>query len=256
MDKIRFKGINLIFSKERWICLTPLHDISQVGFDGDPEHGLNKNIKKIGEMPERKKHNLTSYFLCFQISHFSFHYAYAPLEGTMQSCFHTVCYAGSHLQLLLWELYRFSLSPVRSHSVSMSDCRKLHTHPWSRSVPAPHVIRSYLILPGDQEQSVHSCPVASGSCRGFLCHPVTSTEGNFWAAPQPYSVFCQILELERKLQDLQIQEKGLCRITNDNIPVCVSAPAASRSEWSDSPRKHKVSWRKVFSRPISSDWIR
>ena len=91
MDKIRFKGINLIFSKERWICLTPLHDISQVGFDGDPEHGLNKNIKKIGEMPERKKHNLTSYFLCFQISHFSSHYAYAALEGTMQSCFHTQC---------------------------------------------------------------------------------------------------------------------------------------------------------------------
>lgn len=45
---------------------------------------------------------------------------------------------------------------------------------------------------------------------------------------QLYGVFCQMLGLERKSQDLQTQEKGLCRITNDNTPGCGSAPAASR----------------------------
>lgn len=35
-----------------------------------------------------------------------------------------------------------------------------------------------------------------------------------------------MLKLERKSQDPQI--KGIVPITNDNTPVCVTAPAASR----------------------------
>ena len=35
-----------------------------------------------------------------------------------------------------------------------------------------------------------------------------------------------MLELEQRSQDLQIQEKGSCRITNE--PVCVSTAGASR----------------------------
>lgn len=48
---------------------------------------FSKNIKKIGETPERKMCNLMSIFSCcdFQVSHFSS----TPLEVTTQLCFHT-----------------------------------------------------------------------------------------------------------------------------------------------------------------------